>query len=117
MFGPAAEVGTQQAAESQWMRATLDTESNNFLDFMKTEIDTKMAAVGEEGERERDELVGEQQQAREMTFEELLPSARNTKVVAAQALHHLLALATKGLVHVRQVVEYGDIVLGVREGV
>ena len=117
MYGAAAGVSTQQAAESQWMRSTLDAESNNFLEFMKTEISNKMAVVAGEGEGERDELVGEQEQAKEMNFEELLPSTRHTKVVAAQALHHVLALATKGLVHVRQVVEYGDIVLGVREGV
>lgn len=116
LYGPAAGVSTQQAAESQWMRATLDAESKNFLDFIKTEVSKKEAAVAEE--LDEDELAGEEVRGlRAMAFEELLPPQRHTKVVAAQALHHVLALATRGLITVSQRVDYGPIVLGVGDGV
>lgn len=96
------------------MRATLDAESRNFLDFMKGEILTRrglVPALGVEGEEEAG--VG-----REISFEELLPPEKHTSVVAAQALHHVLALATKGLIAVRQeVLEYGPISIEVGEGV
>ena len=95
------------------MRATLDTESNNFLEFVKTEITKKPVPAVED----EDELARETTPAKEIFFEELLPPARHTKIVAAQALHHVLALASKGLIGVRQDVDYGPIALGVAEGV
>ena len=113
MYGPAAGVSTQQAAESQWMRATLDQESNNFLEFVKTEIGAKPlpAAV------EEDELAGETRRVSNMLFEELLPPEKHTKTVAAQGLHHVLALASKGLLRVQQEEFYGPIELEVVGGV
>ena len=117
LYGPAAGVSTQQAAESQWMRATLDAESNNFLEFVKSEISKRLvvAEEGDEGLAGRETGVG---MGKEIFFEELLPPERHTRVVAAQALHHVLALATKGLVSVRQeVLEYGPIAIEVGEGV
>lgn len=98
LYGPAAGVSTQTAAESQWIRATLDHESNNFLEFLKFEI------AGKEGERS-------------VLFEELLPPPQHTKIVAAQALHHVLALTTKGIIHVKQNDHYGPIALSLLEGV
>ncbi|RAL59177.1 hypothetical protein DID88_006733 [Monilinia fructigena] len=35
MFGPAANVDTQTAEQSQWIRDIMDTESDNFLDFVR----------------------------------------------------------------------------------
>ena len=115
-YGPAAGVDTQTAAQSQWMRATLDTESNNFLEFIKTEISRKAAARADEQqhdeEEEDDELSSGVTATNSVFFEEVLPPAQNTKIVAAQALLHVLALATKGMLKVEQKVDYGPIDLG-----
>lgn len=108
LHGPAADVDTQTAARSQWMRAALDTESINFLDFVKTEASTKAARIaGEAGDE--DELVA----PHSVLFEELLPPAQNSKTVAAQALLHVLALATKGMLSVRQEEDFGAIEMGI----
>ncbi|KAL9602026.1 MAG: hypothetical protein Q9219_002135 [cf. Caloplaca sp. 3 TL-2023] len=112
MYGPAAGVDTQTAAQSQWLRAALDTESNNFLEFIKMEISSK-AAAAEEAE---DELSGGETAPNSVTFEELLPPTQNSKIVAAQALLHVLALATKSLVQVNQHEHYGPIDLGIAAG-
>lgn len=95
------------------MRATLDAESNNFLEFVKVEIKAK-PVVMEEGEG--DELAGEVGMGKRMFFGELLPPERHTKMVAAQGLLHVLALATKGLLRVRQGEHYGAIALEVVGG-
>lgn len=109
IHGPAVGVSTQTAAQSQWMRAVLDTESNNFLEYLQAEIRSQtIPTVEEEGE-----LAGEVPEPEFISFEELLPPAENTKIVAAQALHHVLALAAKGLINVQQREHYGPIKLGV----
>lgn len=113
LYGPAAGVSTQTAAESQWMRATLDRESSNFLEFLKAEIERKMPRVGEEGQ----ESTGIHVPQQSVVFEELLPPSQHTKVVAAQALLHVLALATKGLITVQQNLDYGPVTLGLSAGV
>ena len=107
LYGPAAGVSTQVAAESQWMRATLDKESGNFLDFVKTEIEGRRLALGV-AEEEFAEPTG---LPNAVLFENLLPPFQHTKIVAAQALHHVLALATKGLIDVQQDMAYGPIIL------
>ena len=102
------------------MRATLDAESKNFLEFVKSELATRPPVVhGAEGEEGEEEIAGGDEGVgpREILFEELLPPARHPKIVAAQALLHVLALATKGLVTVSQRVDYGSIKLGVGEGI
>lgn len=104
LYGPAAGVSTQTAAESQWVRATLDHESNNFLEFLKFEIAGKASEI-------RDE------ESRSVLFEELLPPPQHSNIVAAQALHHVLALATKGLIRVKQDEHYGPIALSLLAGV
>lgn len=91
------------------MRATLDQESNNFLEFVKVEIAAKPVPADEE-----DELAGETR--RSMFFGELLPPEKHTRTVAAQGLHHVLALATKGLLRVQQGEHYGAIALEVVGG-
>lgn len=108
LYGPAAGVTTQQAAESQWMRATLDQESENFLQFVKMEMAAKPVPA------DGDELAGETE--REMFFGELLPPEKHTRTVAAQGLLHVLALATKGLLRVQQGEHYGAIALEVVGG-
>lgn len=97
LYGPGAAVDTQTAADSQWVRSTLNQEANNFLTFVQSKIGEIPALEDEE-----DELSGDGQPRESVTFEALLPPAQNTKVVASQALYHVLALATKGLLHVEQ---------------
>ena len=87
LYGPAAVVDTQIAQESQWIRATLDQESSNFLEFLAAETEAVPGA----------------------TFEQLLPPQEHSKIVAAQGFLHVLALATKGLIKVEQPDGYGDI--------
>lgn len=109
LYGPAAAVDTQTAAQSQWMRAALNQESTNFLDFVRAEIFTRMAASAEGQGVEISELA-EDDEGKMVTFEGLLPPGEHSKIVAAQAFHHVLTLASKGLVVVKQEdEEFGEI--------
>lgn len=103
LFGPAAGVSTQQAASNQWLAATLENEAYNFLSFLDTAIKQKAVDVNAADDEEVDQ----------MTFEKLLPPQQNTNVVAAQGLLHVLALATKGLIEVKQAASFGEISLTV----
>ena len=113
LYGPAAAVDTQTAGQSQWMRATLNQEAHNFLDFVKAEI-TSLTANASDDE---DELSGNGVSRSSVSFERLLPPTQHSKIVAAQALHHLLALATKSLILVHQESPYGSIDLSLPAGV
>ncbi|EEH33477.2 Rad21/Rec8 N terminal domain-containing protein [Paracoccidioides lutzii Pb01] len=93
---------TQMAAETQWPAATLDQESVNFLDFVRTKImeeservkaDTVIAAA--DGDPDDADVV-------EITFSSLLPPTDNSHVIATQAFLHTLMLATRGALCVRQ---------------
>lgn len=112
LYGPGAAVDTQTAADSQWVRSTLNQEANNFLTFVHTKIGEIPGLDDEE-----DELSGDGQPRISVTFEELLPPAQNTKVVASQALYHVLALATKGLLNVEQNLPDESINLSIAPGV
>jgi len=106
-YGPAAAVDTQIAAQSQWIAAALDSESRNFLDF----VDAQMQAM--------EPMIREQPQdggsgpRQAVTFEDLLPSTQHTRMVAAQAFLHVLTLASKNLVVVRQLEGFGDIEIAI----
>ena len=95
------------------MRATLNQEATNFLEFVKAGI-TALPAHENDDE---DELSGDGLSKSSLSFEQLLPPTQHSKIVAAQALHHLLALATKSLVTVRQDSPYGSIDLSLPAGV
>ncbi|KAL8794824.1 MAG: hypothetical protein Q9195_002652 [Heterodermia aff. obscurata] len=112
LYDPVAGVSTQTALGSQWMRATLDAESKNFLEFIRSELAIRPPVA--EGEGAEEEGIGA---SGDILFEEMLPPGRHPKLVAAQALLHVLALATKGLITVSQRVDYGPIRLGIGEGV
>lgn len=111
LFGPAAQVDTQTAAEAQWVRAALDGESANFLEFVKAGID--------EADRERATAPPRDEEDESMmgciTFEQLLPPTNNTRVVAAQGLLHVLALVTKNALVAEQGELFGPIGLRVLE--
>lgn len=96
-YGPAATVDTQTAAQSQWITSILEDEAYNFLDFVHTKI------------KENPTLEDIKSTTDHITFHDLLPPIKNTKVVGAQGLLHVLALATKGLIEVNQIEPYGVI--------
>ena len=106
LYGPSAAVDTQTAAQSQWLKNTLENEAYNFLNFLETQI-------GERGMEVEDE---DGQTATSITLDELLPPTQNTKVVGAQAMLHVLALTTKGLIMVEQEEAFGEIVMRVVPG-
>lgn len=113
LYGPGAAVDTQTAADSQWVRSTLNQEANNFLAF----VQAKTAEIPAAEDDEEDELSRDVNTRDSVTFEELLPPEQNTKVVAAQALYHVLALATKNLLHVQQLLPDKRINLSVPSGI
>lgn len=93
-FGAAAAVDTQTAGASQWIRRQLDAESGNFLVFAE-------AAIAERGE-DAPTATEEEEAKKGIIFGALLRPEENTHVVAAQGLLHVLTLATKGLMWVKQ---------------
>lgn len=107
LYGPAAAVDTQTAAQSQWVAAALDSESRNFLDFLDAQIQARDPTAEEEQEEEGEKL------RRSATFEGLLPPTEHTRVVAAQAFLHVLTLASKNLVNVRQDEGFGEIEIAI----
>ena len=120
LHGPAAGFGTQTVAQSQWMEATLDREAHNFLNFLRAEVAAlpPAAPMAETTtlDKEEDELALTPSTPHEpiIKFEEMLPPEQHTAIVAAQALHHVLALATKGLVDVDQDEPFSAIRLSLR---
>jgi len=113
IFGPAAQVDTQTAATSQWVREALDHESNNFFEYVRNTVAEK---VGDEVDN-LDELEGDLDR-KYVTFEELFDVKKNTRMVAAQAFYHVLSLATKRRVWVEQdegedIEPFGEIRIGV----
>ena len=111
LFGPAAQVDTQTAAESQWVRAALDGESANFLEFVKAgieELDLERDAAPP-GDEEDENVFGC------IDFDQLLPPLNNSRVVAAQGLLHVLALVTKNGLIAQQDEAFGPIGLRIIE--
>lgn len=98
LFGVAAAVDTQTAGAPSWVRQALDSESANFLSFVRAGIEE--ADIAREGVEE--EELEELDQKGSVLFEELLPHAENSRIVAAQALLHVLTLATKNMLHAEQ---------------
>ncbi|KAL1863645.1 hypothetical protein Plec18167_000741 [Paecilomyces lecythidis] len=105
LFGPAAAVDTQTAAQSQWIASALDQESKNFFEFVKNTIDTigvERSMVGEQKNGLGEGLAHAVTGSKEIAFSALLPPETNSRVVATQGLMHVLTLATKGIMGVRQ---------------
>lgn len=91
IHGPAAEVDTQTAAQSQWLASTLGRESLNFLDFLRAQVPEQQKG----GDSSKENGKG-------VALSTLLPPETNSRVVATQAFLHVLTLATKGAVRVSQ---------------
>ena len=104
LYVPRSRVDTQTAAQSRWLRTTLENESHNFLAFLETQI----------AERGNEEEVEEGNETRKsITMDALLSPKENNAVVGAQALLHILSLTTKGLMEVEQQEGFGDITMRV----
>ena len=105
LFGPAAYVDTQTAGESQWLRSALNIESANFYRFLRQAVRERGRVLGPE----TSQPVAEQLNAsvtvgrkESLTFEELLPPEDNTYIVATQGLFHILSLASRGIIELKQ---------------
>ncbi|TGZ82651.1 hypothetical protein EX30DRAFT_393937 [Ascodesmis nigricans] len=91
-FGPGA--GLQTQVDTQTVEDTLERESFNFLGYLTAKV--KEAAIpGEE--------------VTSIAFEDLVKPRENRPLVAAQAFHHVLLLASKNLIGVDQEEAYGSI--------
>ncbi|KAK5191161.1 R8 protein [Exophiala xenobiotica] len=105
LYGPAANVDTQTAAQSQWVASALENEANDFLNFVQTRI----AEDADDGQGDDEGMI----ESNTITFDELLPPTQNSQIVGAQGLLHVLALATKGLLEVHQAEPFGAIEIAV----
>ncbi|KAF9249277.1 hypothetical protein DTO013E5_8467 [Penicillium roqueforti] len=84
-------------------KSTLDRESLNFIEFMKTKMGT--ANDGKAGNAQSPNSNASSPVATRLgptTFASLLPPGSTTRAVATQALMNVLTLATKGVLHVHQ---------------
>lgn len=105
IFGPAADLDIQTAAQHSWQRDILDKESSNFCGFLEQAIGEKQKRIEPGAEPEEDF------DPNSIEFEELLPPKNNSRIVAAQALLHVLSLATKNIITATQSEAYGAITL------
>ncbi|KAH6351706.1 hypothetical protein HBI37_038350 [Parastagonospora nodorum] len=88
----------------------LDTEGNNFLEFVTdTILDKRNRAQVALGHMASLQQVQAAANIDTLTFEELLPPVENTKVIACQGLMMVLTLGTKGMLDVQQRTDFGDI--------
>ncbi|KAJ5502642.1 hypothetical protein N7463_005516 [Penicillium fimorum] len=84
-------------------KSTLDRESLNFIDFLKSKMGT--AHDGDVGNAQSpDSNTSSPITTRlgQTTFASLLPPGSTTRAVATQALMNVLTLATRGVLHVQQ---------------
>ena len=87
----------------------MNQEAVNFFDFVRETIEALPPPLPVAGDEE-----GESKMMRRVEFEQLLPPREHSRVIAAQGLHHVLALATKNLLEVEQREAFGAIRIGVR---
>jgi hypothetical protein len=112
-FGPSAAVDTQTAQNSQWIAEALETESFNFLEFVRASAAEASEAMEDQETKDADD--GEEEDTKKWVgFEALFPPRENYRIVAAQAFYHVLSLATKNLLSVRQE-EGGEVRMFVRD--
>ncbi|OQE42332.1 hypothetical protein PENCOP_c004G02137 [Penicillium coprophilum] len=85
-------------------KSTLDRESLNFIDFMKTKMGTANDDEAENNTQSPNSNASSPLTAKlgQTTFARLLPPGSTTRAVATQALMNVLTLATKGVLYVHQ---------------
>ncbi|KAI5795524.1 Rec8 like protein-domain-containing protein [Geopyxis carbonaria] len=91
-----------QDADTQWLQQALDDQSYKMLEFLKTKI-----------VEHRLDTVEDDEGVDFLTFEEVVTPRENRRIVAAQGLHHLLLLASRGLVYLSQEESYGSIQISI----
>lgn len=115
LFGPSAEVDTQTAQGTQWVRDALARESMNFLEFVRSRLEEgQQDELADDGDTADLPMGGMFRNNDEIGFEALFPPQSNSVMVAAQAFHHVLTLATKNLLAVNQEEPFGEIYLTLR---
>ncbi|KAJ4386452.1 R8 protein [Gnomoniopsis smithogilvyi] len=109
-FGATADISTQEANTSQIVREALDRDGRNFLGF----VENVAVQRGEDDKRSAS--------LRWVEFDGLFEDPDKTKAVVAQAFLHVLTLATKGQVKVKQAglkenEPFGEIHVGITNAV
>jgi meiotic recombination protein REC8 len=118
LLGPSSEFPEPAAPleTSARVREALSTEGENFLTFVTESITEKRNRAQADLEPMSDILQAEAAaDIEDITFEELLPPAENTKMIACQGLMMVLALGTKGMLNVQQPEDFGEINLKLTE--
>jgi meiotic recombination protein REC8, fungi type len=104
-FEPGLAIETRTDNEFQRLSSTLDQDSRNFLEFMRNQVESLTPGIDvAEGKRPRnvEDNSIEKILLKEVTLSLLLPPETTTRAVATQALMHILTLATKDILAVRQ---------------
>ncbi|KDN68302.1 hypothetical protein CSUB01_06912 [Colletotrichum sublineola] len=106
LAGVTANAQQEDEYSSQWIRSNLDTASEQFLQWAEEEA--KKTGQVKEGD--------DKKTRRWVEFEDLVSPAKDNHVVATQAFHHILTLATKDAISVEQQVDnmqpFGPIRIG-----
>lgn len=118
-FGPSVAVDTQNAQNSQWLADALENESLNFLEFVRCsskedEEDEDYFKYQDSQDSQDSHVSDDKPKEKWVGFETLFPPKESHCIVAAQAFHHVLSLATKNLLEVTQE-EGGEILMCVKE--
>lgn len=118
-LGLSAAVDTQTAQNSRWLAGALENESLNFLEFVRCSNRKDEEDEDEEDcfkyQDSQDSHVSDGEPKKKWVgFEDLFPPEESHCIVAAQAFHHVLSLATKNLLEVTQD-EGGEILMCVKE--
>ena len=100
-YGVSADQPTQKAQGSQWLLEAMEAEGHNFLGYLHNKIEEQQA------DRELD--LDATEPVNDISFDKLVEPEDNSYIVAAQAFHHTLSLATKGYLRIKQERAYGDI--------
>ncbi|XP_014552613.1 hypothetical protein COCVIDRAFT_109816 [Bipolaris victoriae FI3] len=100
------EVAALPNTDSQ-LPKVLSIEGENFITYIREKMKEK---------RDREQIeTGVATDAEEITFEELLPPAENTKMVACHGLMMVLTLGTRDMLDIQQSEHLGDIHLRLSE--
>ncbi|KAL4960050.1 uncharacterized protein BDV14DRAFT_193269 [Aspergillus stella-maris] len=91
---------SQQALQNSLTESAMDQEGINFLDFLAAKIQSLKPTGATTSEAVDGDLSASTDN--EVKFSTLLPTRNTSPAVATQGLMHILALATKGLLRVRQ---------------
>ena len=98
-------LGKLDARERKLLTSNLDQESLNFLEFLNSKTGALPADAADkdvEAKDTNDIPHGDATESSEIAFSSLLPPEKISRVVATNGLMHVLTLATKGLLTVRQ---------------